>query len=56
MMFSKDNSNTGGEYLCKSCLYCSLGPLNNGCYCGKDKEFHFDVGVCKDYKQKGGAE
>ena len=58
MMFPKDFSNTGGEYLCKSCQWLSKGPMNNGCYCGFDREFHGDVGVCRDYKEmkKGGAE
>lgn len=58
MMFPKDFSNTGGEYLCKSCQWLSKGPMNNGCYCGFDREFHVDVGVCRDYKEmkKGGAE
>ena len=52
MMFPKDYSNTGGEFLCKSCAWCAKGPINNGVYCGFDREFHVDVGVCKDYKEK----
>ena len=52
MMFPKDYSNTGGEFLCKSCSWCSKGPINNGVFCSFDKEFHVDVGVCKDYKEK----
>ena len=52
MMFNKDYSNTGGEFLCKSCAWCAKGPINNGVYCGFDREFHVDVGVCKDYKEK----
>ena len=50
-MFNKDYSNTGGEFLCKSCSWCSKGPINNGVFCSFDKEFHVDVGVCKDYKE-----
>lgn len=52
MMFPKDYSNTGGEFLCKSCAWCAKGPVNNGVYCGFDREFHVDVGVCRDYKEK----
>lgn len=52
MMFPKDYSNTGGEFLCKSCSWCSKGPINNGVFCSFDKEFHVDVGVCKDYKEE----
>ena len=52
MMFAKDYSNTGGEFLCKTCAWCSKGPINNNVYCGFDRDFHVDVGVCREYKER----
>ena len=49
MMFkTKDNTNSGGESLCKSCKFNHPDTLND--YCRKDKEFYNNVGVCKDYE------
>lgn len=56
MMFSKENSNTGGECLCETCLYCSrhVRVRNSDIMteCKKFKDIYFNVGVCKDYVEK----
>ena len=45
MMFSKDDSSTGGETLCSSCRFCTLKG-----YCIHDDMYHYKVGVCKYYQ------
>ena len=53
MMFSKDNSNTGGEPLCRSCKWCTnymqKGLTHMG-VCLLDEHTHADVGICRDYE------
>lgn len=56
-MFGKDYSNTGGECLCETCLYCIRHvhiPLNGDAMseCKKFKDIYVNVGVCKDYVEK----
>ena len=56
MMFGKDYSNTGGECLCETCLYCirHVHILNGDAMaeCKKFKDIYVNVGVCKDYVEK----
>ena len=55
-MFSKDNTNTGGESLCESCVYCDVltdkfdRPIFNFICCRHDLNTYVNVGICKDYK------
>lgn len=55
-MFSKENSNTGGECLCETCLYCSrhvrVRNSDTMAECKKFKDIYFNVGVCKHYVEK----
>ena len=55
MMFSKDHSNSGGQSLCETCLFLHNGnkiPDGFVGYCGFDRDFHVDVGVCREYKER----
>lgn len=49
MMFNKDNTNTGGECLCKSCVFGVPMP-DNKYSCLMDYDKHINVGVCRDYQ------
>ncbi len=46
MMFSKDDSSSGGETLCSSCRFCTFKG-----YCILDDMYHHKVGVCKDHQE-----
>lgn len=57
MMFPKDNSNSGGEPLCKSCRWGE--PVYIGVHrteakltyiCIREQKEYKNVGVCKDYE------
>ena len=47
----KDNTNTGGSPLCVNCLYAG-GICRGEFYCLRDKEFHFNVGICNKYQER----
>lgn len=48
MMFDKDNTNTGGECLCDSCVFALSLPKDKYS-CLIDNKDHKKVGVCKYY-------
>ena len=48
MMFDKDNTNTGGECLCASCVFSMTSPKDMY-YCAIDDKNHKKVGICKYY-------
>ena len=47
----KNNTNTGGAPLCVNCLYAG-GICRGEFYCLRDKEFHFNVGICNKYQER----
>lgn len=49
MIFSKDNSNTGGECLCESCRFGYKTEQDDYC-CIWDLQVRQNVGVCRDYE------
>ena len=47
----KDNTNTGGMSLCKTCAYCDDNCNSNGyIWCMKEGEYRKNVGICNKYK------
>lgn len=50
MLFSKNNSNSGGECLCHSCVYGLKKETKNEYYCKRTFEEVYNVGVCNKYE------
>ena len=47
----KDNTNTGGECLCESCIFS--GANKNTYYiCNRENSFHANVGICNKYQER----
>lgn len=50
MLFPKNNSNSGGECLCHSCVYGLKKANKNEYYCKRTFEEVYNVGVCNKYE------